>query len=321
VKRPKTVRDGGLDSWRRAVAHEQGPAGIHLLAELLNWDAERVKSIEPKAFKEDDNRRRIIERIQGELRMEQVREANRQKKKVARLRSPLDWRPKWLEIHAELKGDVLSIIEPQPLSENELSKRYIGIQPGIHKVLSARENRFKLLWHKLRSFNWPMVGILIHGRGGLYIGIEGENRLPTIAFEIDGEKIEMYERWPIFRGGLREHLYFVLFCALRNNEFSKLRMCSLSSCQKFFIPQRHGKHCSETCRTRDSNQMRIKNKDFRKYYDQRKQERIAKAKRLLRLGKSVQDILEQIPELTRKALERDAETAKLLAKTERSVEW
>jgi hypothetical protein len=296
-----------MHSWRASVAKDRGPAGIHLIAELLNWDPDTVN---PASFNERDNRRAAIERIQGEVKREKL---------YRNQRKSSGWRDRFRKIQAELKSDVLSIVEPTPLSEEELSKKYYGILPGIDRASSALDNRLLLLWHKLRAFKWPMVGILVDGSGAVSIGLEGETNMPPLLFETGGQKISKYERSTIYQRGIKETLYFVLLCALRNRTISNLRICKYQPCRKFFVPKRSSEHCSEICRTRDSNESRKKTGVFRDYYYKRKEQRFKKAKRLLDLEKTVQDVLEQVPGLTQKALERNPEITKILAKRERRV--
>ena len=104
---------------------------------------------------------------------------------------------------------------------------------------------------------------------------EGEYSNQIGMFEIDGERLIVQERGPSLRG-LRETLFFIIYKALLNGKFGKLRRCK--KCGKFCVPPKGGDHCSEFCRRASSNKERANANYFANKYVTNKKSRLDGAK-------------------------------------------
>ncbi len=272
-------RKKNFDSWRVKTFARVGPTGIALLAEFLNWD---VDSIDPDSFKAMDFRHDLLKRW-----VHQCTTDNH------------DWRARMHVIQQEIRTDIVSILHPSPLTAEE----------EVHETWSPRRTRLWHLLNKLASMKWHVHWRLEWddlGRGAKQLTMEGLASWAANKFKLGADTFAIKEEidGPL---GLRGEIYGVLRAALKGGEIAKLRTCTNKSCGRFFVAKREkGEQCSEKCRNQINNDLRRAAGDFKKYYRQRMQTKIKRAKKML--GKeptqtTIKKTLQQTG-LSRKALER-----------------
>jgi hypothetical protein len=250
----KTEWSKRQEDWRKARSKE-GPVGLVLLAEVLTWNPRRI---EPSNFKELDSRRRLLDQL--------IREIERRNKDR---NERTDWRDELRSIQTALRNDILSILEPVQLTEEDFQywnsyARPINFFADPKKP--PRENRLCILLAKLWLFQWrrDLIPVPWFYKGMAkrikltkwWSPLHGEHTLGLRVIEIDGDSLAVQESLPRFRD-VREELYFIIDTALRTKEFSKLRICKYRRCRKVFVVERRtGKHCSDRCRIRFNNEDR-----------------------------------------------------------------
>ena len=189
--------------------------------------------------------------------------------------------------------------------------------PPVHKTKTPRQNRLLILTTKLNAFHWTfnmdattttqMLQTFMAGRPSTTIGgwsdEEGEYSNQIGMFEIDGERLIVQERGPSLRG-LRETLFFIIYKALLNGKFGKLRRCK--KCGKFCVPPKGGDHCSEFCRRASSNKERANANYFANKYVTNKKSRLdgAKARFLASVKSKRGKTFDSINEAISKSMER-----------------
>ena len=269
-----------LDHWRKARSKD-GPTGLALLAEVLNWNAAEVNI---SKFRRLDSRHEIIRQLmlEVELRNKDYGEQN-------------DWREKLLNLQKELRSDIIGILEPVQLRHEEF--RYWRSndrrsRPPVDENHRPRLNRLWILTTKLKMFGWTedlapdplmMLDALIPGRtlsssGRTWRRFHGELSRSRGTFEIEGERLTVVGSPPDFRD-VRETLYYIIKVALQGESgrgFGSLRVCT---CRKFFVLQRiTRKYCSNRCRSRASNTKRTDNKSFHTRYETNRDDALERAK-------------------------------------------
>lgn len=273
-----TQKKKNLDETRVKISKDRGPIGLPLLAEVLNWDAERLNL---SKYKEGDYRRFLL--VEN-----------------PRLKTN-GWRKDLREVQNEIRKDLIGILKPEPVTG------WRATDPNCRHV-SPRRWALGDLIVKLNGFSWkeylhiypapkPVARFVVHY-------LEREQVINCGMPEIDSEKFSIYES--VSFGGnttrkefLRDRLYRIIYTALKTGEISRLRLCEYGKCQNFFVGR--GRHCSEKCRITFYNEER--REQFKKNYHMRKKQRLNQAKSLLKT-KSIDEVLERIPGLTYKALER-----------------
>jgi hypothetical protein len=263
-----------LESWRVKTLEKTGPAGVALLADMLNWDMDQVDSASFGRF---------------DFRLEIIRAAERE--------NSGNWRTILKSIQLELRQDILGVIEGSAVPEDEL----------LFDGMSPRQYRFWVLLDKINHMTWHLSLGFGFGRWSHNLGKEGFLNIERIHCEFAGEKFMLVER--VSRsgdGGIRQDIYGILRVAIKIGEISKLRMCARPGCEKFFLKKRtNSQHCSEACRTSLNNKARTGY--FRDTYMKRKNAKIALAKRLLKKVVPTPGNIRNVTTktgLTQKALER-----------------
>jgi hypothetical protein len=268
-----------LNHWRKARSKDR-PTGLALLAEVLNWNAAEVNI---SKFRRLDSRHEIIRRLMLEVELcnKNYGEQN-------------DWREKLLSIQRELRSDIIGILEPVQLTEEEF--RYWRSddrrsRPPVNENHRPRLNRLWILTTKLKMFGWTedlapdplmMLDALLPGRtapsGRTWDLFHGELNHSRGTFEIEGERLTVVGRSPRFRD-VRESLYFIIRVALQGESgrgFASLRVCR---CRKFFVCKRiTRKHCSNGCRSGASNTKRKVDGSFHKKYKDKRDDALERAK-------------------------------------------
>jgi hypothetical protein len=283
VKQKPLKKKKLLDYWRKARSKD-GPTGLALLAEVLNWNPAQMNISQ---FRKMDSRHEIIRQLmlEVELRNKDYGEQN-------------DWREKLLSLQKELRSDIIGILEPVQLSAEEF--RYWRSNeprnsPPVDENYRPRLNRLGILTTKLKMFGWTedltpdplmMLDVLLPGRTGPSSGrawnrFHGELNHSRGTFEIEGERLTVIGRPPRFRD-VRETLYFIIKVALQGESgpgFASLCVCSVCTCRKFFVRKRiTRKHCSSRCRSGASNKRRTDNKSFHTRYETNRDDALRRAK-------------------------------------------
>ena len=100
MKKPAWQTDKWLKPFRKAQA-AKGPVGLDLLAEVLNWDPDRV---DLSNFGVLDSRHRVLHKLTVEAKYAQAK---------------TEWRDILRSVQSEVRKDLLSLLEPAQLSEEE----------------------------------------------------------------------------------------------------------------------------------------------------------------------------------------------------------
>jgi hypothetical protein len=266
-----TQKKKNLGEIRVKISKDGGPTGLSLLAEVLNWDAERLN---PSKYKKGDYRHFLIteNRFKDDERLQDVVR----------------------EVQNEIRKDLISILKPVPVT---------GWRAN-HQHVSPRLWALSDLIVKLNGFNWKDYLAIYPGPRPVTKlttwGLEGEQKINCGALEMGNEKLSTYEITSFRSRNRRDFLRDRLYTALKDGRiFSRLRLCEYSKCQNFFISW--GRHCSEKCRVKFYNEER--RESVKKNYRTRKKQRINQAKLLHAMGRSIEEILD-LTGLTYKALER-----------------
>lgn len=180
-------------------------------------------------------------------------------------------------LYDELRRDLLPIIAPQ-------------------REYRKREAQYVLreLVRKIDWMNFTYRRKLIHeadnyGRKPELYPVRLEPRYPIL-----GHKWRVLSRASSSNvGPLYSSLYEAVIEVIETGELSLLKLCSV--CQKFFT-QLHGRQsfCSDRCRNEFNNRRRLDSGYFNKLRWDKRRRDIAKAKRLLQEGKSVNKVSAQL---------------------------
>jgi hypothetical protein len=171
----------------------------------------------------------------------------------------------------------------------------MGLQPkwridfGHQRV---REGPFQLAPHKLH-----MAGTGRNVTNPAFRHLGPDQRILLL----HGTK-SIIRKWYPDTAPVRERLYWTIISALENGELARLRRCP--KCENYFLVEDlKRKFCSQRCKDEFFNLEKAKTGYFKENREERKKQRLKKARKLLDKGESEDFVMEELG-LTRKALER-----------------